>query len=151
MIGNGKRNLLVKSFYRKVRQLVVIVLIAGFAFPPQVIAQLANGITIDTKALSLGNAVTADVNPNVSAVYHNPAGLTRLKERHFEVEQLLIGLDLDAAFSAPEEYELFGLDGTGFNTYDPTVPRDPVVGEDGIGKSHTNKLALYLPGFGLQQ
>ena len=140
-----------KSLHWKVKKLVALVLITLLAFPTHVVAQLANGITIDTKALSLGNAMQADVNPTISAVYHNPAQLTRLKERHFEVDQLLIGLDLDAVYRASEDYTLFGLEGTGFNSYDPTVPRDPVVGGDGYGKSHTNRLALYLPGFGLQQ
>ena len=119
--------------------------------PVQVLAQVANGISIDTKAMSLGNAVVADRDPHLAAVYHNPAGLAKLKERHFEVDQMIIGLDVDATYIAPEDYTLLGLDGTGFNIYDPTVPRDPVVGGDGIGHSHTSKLALYLPGWGLQQ
>lgn len=119
--------------------------------PPQLYAQVANGISIDTKAMSLGNAVVADRDPHLAAVYHNPAGLAKLKERHFEVDQMIIGLDADATYIAPEDYTLFGLDGTGFNIYDPTVPRDPVVGGDGLGHSHTSKLALYLPGWGLQQ
>lgn len=119
--------------------------------PPQVLAQVANGVTIDIKAMSLGGAVVSDTNPNLAAVYHNPAGLAKLKHRQFEVEQLFVGLDLDATYIAPEDYTLFGLDGTGFNTYDPTVPRDPVIGADGMGHSHTGKAAVYLPGYGLQQ
>ena len=141
----------------KIRKSASIVLILSLIFPPQLFAQLANGITIGVKGLALGNAVTADINPSISAVYNNPAGLTRLKERHFEVDQLIIGLDLDASFYAPLDkdgnfdYDLFGLEGTGFNTYDTTVPRDPVVGSDGFGSSHTGKAAVYIPGFGLQQ
>mgnify|MGYP000211514272 CR=1 FL=1 len=121
----------------KIRKSASIVLILSLIFPPQLFAQLANGITIGVKGLALGNAVTADINPSISAVYNNPAGLTRLKQRHFEVDQLIIGLDLDASFYAPLDkdgnfdYDLFGLEGTGFNTYDTTVPRDPVVGSDG--------------------
>jgi len=141
----------VKLLPWKIKKIIITVLIAVFVFPPQVLAQLANGVTIDSKAMSMGNAVVADINPNISAVYHNPAGLTRLKERHFEVDNFVIGLDLDASFIAPEDYTLFGLDGNGFNTYDPSVPRDPVIGGDGFGSSHTNKAALYLPGWGLQQ
>jgi hypothetical protein len=37
-------------------------------------AQLATNISIDLRALSLGNAVTADP-PSISAVHYNPAGL----------------------------------------------------------------------------
>ena len=69
-------------------------------FPPQVWAQLANGISVDVRAMALGNAMVADINPGISAVYHNPASLTRLKERHFEVDQFVIGADLDNDFYA---------------------------------------------------
>jgi len=147
----------VKLLSLKIRKSASIVLILSLIFPPQVMAQLANGLTIGVKGLALGNAVTADIDPSISAVYNNPAGLTRLKQRHFEVDQLIIGLDLDASFYAPLDkdgnfdYQLFGLEGTGFNAYDPTVPRDPVVGPDGFGSSHTGKASVYIPGFGLQQ
>ncbi len=140
-----------KALPGKMKKAISICLIALLVFPPHLYAQVANGISIDTKAMSLGNAVVADRDPHLAAVYHNPAGLAKLKERQFEVDQMIIGLDLDATYYAPEDYELFGLEGTGFNTYDPTVPRDPVVGPDGLGHSHTSKLALYLPGWGLQQ
>ncbi len=135
----------------KIKKLTVLLMMGTLVFPPQLFAQLANGISVDVRAMALGNAMVADINPGISAVYHNPASLTRLKERHFEVDNFVIGADLDADYYAPEDYTLFGLDGTGFNSYDTTVPRDPVVGGNGFGTSHTNKLSLYLPGFGLQQ
>jgi long-subunit fatty acid transport protein len=147
----------VKLLPRKIKKAIVFVLISVFVFPPQVLAQIANGITIDSKALSLGNAIVADRNPTTSAVYQNPALLTELHGRQLEVDNIIIGLNLNATFMAPRDengnfdYELFGLEGTGFNTYDPTVERDPVVGSNGLGESHTNKATLYLPGFGLQQ
>jgi len=147
----------VKLLPRKIKKTVALALVFLIVFPPQLLAQLGNGVTIDTKSLSLGGAVVADTNPTLAAVYHNPAGLAKLKNRQFEVDQMFIGLDLDASFIAPVDengefdYEIFGLQGTGFNTYDTTVPRDPVVGGDGFGSSHTNKLSLYLPGYGLQQ
>jgi len=140
----------VKLLPRKIKKTIAIALIALISFPPQLLAQVANGISIDTKAMSLGGAVVADTNPHLAAVYHNPAGLAKLKNRQFEVDQMFIGLDLDASFIAPEDYQILGLEGTGFNTYDTTVPRDPVVGGDGFGSSHTNRLSLYLHGFGLQ-
>ena len=140
-----------KALPRKIKKTIVLALVALMVFPPQVLAQVANGITIDTKAMSLGNAVVADRDPHLGTVYHNPAGLAKLKERQFDVEQFILGLDIDATFIAPEDYEIFGLDGTGFNIYDPTVPRDPVVGGDGKGHSHTGKATVYLPGWGLQQ
>lgn len=134
-----------------VRRYLAYMLVTLLAVPPNVLAQVGHGITIDSRAMSLGNAVVADRDPSLAAVYHNPAGLVNLKERQFEVDQIIVGLDLDATYYAPDDYQLFGLEGTGFNTYDPTVPRDPVVGPDGEGKSHTSKPSLYLPGFGLQQ
>ena len=76
-------------------------LISVFVFPPQVIAQIANGITIDSKALALGNAIVADRNPTIAAVYQNPALLTELEGRQFEVDNIIIGLDLDSTFIAP--------------------------------------------------
>ncbi len=135
---------------RLIRQSFLL-LLTGCVLSNQALAQLSNGLTIDTKANALGNAVVADIDPHLAAVYHNPAGLAKLKERHFEVDQILIGFDLDAKYYAPEEYSILGLDGNGYNIYDPTVPRDPVIDGDRIGKSHTTRPALYIPGFGLQQ
>lgn len=139
------------SWRRRASKLLVWALAGTMVLPAHVLAQVGQGITIDTKAMSLGGAVVADTDPHIAAVYHNPAGLAKLKGRHFEVDQMFLGLDLDATFYAPDDYQLFGLEGTGFNTYDPTVPRDPVVGGDGQGHSHTGKATVYLPGFGLQQ
>ena len=138
---------LINSTQRALVALMAVLLV----FPPQVMAQVGNGITIDSRAMSLGNAVVADREPSIAAVYHNPAGLVNLVGRQFEVDQYIIGLDLDAAYIAGDEYEIFGLDGTGVNTYDPAVERDPVVGTDGYGESHTSKPSIYVPVFGLQQ
>ncbi|TNC80551.1 MAG: aromatic hydrocarbon degradation protein [Oleiphilus sp.] len=133
------------------RRTITWVVVLTLAFPAHILAQVANGITIDTKAMSLGGAVVSDTDPHLAAVYHNPAGLAKLKEMQFEVDQMIIGLDLDATYYADDDYRLFGLEGNGFNTYDPSVPRDPVIGGDGIGQSHTGKASVYIPGFGLQQ
>src|SRR5690554_7819876 len=74
-------------------------------------AQLAQNLTIHPKALALGNAVTADP-PGIMAVYFNPAGLTKLVGRQFEINLLGVYLDVDADFTAPEGFEIFGIDGT---------------------------------------
>ncbi|WP_254774164.1 outer membrane protein transport protein [Marinobacter sp. AC-23] len=73
-------------------------------------AQLAQNLTIHPKALALGNAVTADP-PGIMAIHYNPAGLTKLEGRQFEVNLMSIYLDIDADFTAPEGYEIFGIDG----------------------------------------
>lgn len=106
-------------------------------------AQMTQNLTIHPKALALGNAVTADP-PGIMAIHFNPAGLTKLKGRQLEVVLMNIYLDIDADFSAPDGYEIFGIDGL---ETDPLTgkQRDPVANTS----SHTNNVALYLPGFGI--
>lgn len=106
-------------------------------------AQLTQNLTLHPKALALGNAVTADP-PGIMAIHYNPAGLTKLEGRQLEVVLMNIYLDIDADFSAPEGYEIFGIDGL---ETDPMTgkQRDPVANSS----SHTNNVALYLPGFGI--
>ncbi|ROU01678.1 aromatic hydrocarbon degradation protein [Marinobacter sp. R17] len=108
-------------------------------------AQLAQNLTISPKALSLGNAVTADP-PGIMAIHYNPAGLTKLDGRQVEGTLLGVYLDVDADFNAPEGYEIFGIDGL---ATDPLTgkQKDPVANSH----SHTNTVALYVPGFGIQK
>lgn len=108
-------------------------------------AQLTQNLTIHPKALALGNAVTADP-PGIMAIHYNPAGLTKLDGRQLEVNLMSIYLDNDADFHAPDGYNIFGIDG---------LETDPVTGEqrDPVANthSHTNTVALYIPGYGLQK
>jgi long-subunit fatty acid transport protein len=106
-------------------------------------AQMTQNLTLHPKALALGNAVTADP-PGIMAIHYNPAGLTKLEGRQLEVVLMNIYLDIDADFFAPEGYEIFGIDGL---ETDPMTgkQRDPVANTH----SHTNNVALYLPGFGI--
>lgn len=106
-------------------------------------AQLTQNLTIHPKALALGNAVTADP-PGIMSIHFNPAGLTKLEGRQLEVVLMNIYLDIDADFSAPDGYEIFGIDGL---ETDPMTgrQRDPVANSS----SHTNNVALYVPGFGI--
>ena len=106
-------------------------------------AQLSQNLTIHPKALALGNAVTADP-PGIMAIHYNPAGLTKLDGRQLEVNLLSVYLDIDADFTAPEGFEIFGIDGL---EIDPLTgkQRDPVANTH----SHTNNVALYVPGFGI--
>ncbi len=100
-------------------------------------AQMTQNLILDAKALALGNAVTADT-PGIMSIHYNPAGLTKLKGRQFEVGIMNIYMDIDADFIAPEGYEIFGIDG---------LEKDPVAN----AHSHVNRLALYIPGFGLHK
>ena len=78
------------------------------------------------------------------AIHYNPAGLTKLDGRQLEVNLMSVYLDIDADFTAPEGYEIFGIDGL---ETDPLTgkQRDPVANTH----SHTNNVALYLPGYGI--
>ncbi|WP_097461142.1 OmpP1/FadL family transporter [Mangrovitalea sediminis] len=108
-------------------------------------AQLTQNLTISPKALSLGNAVTADP-PGIMAIQYNPAGLTQLEGRQFEVNLLGAYLDVDADFIAPPGYNVFGIDGLGT---DPMTGKqaDPVANTH----SHTNTANIYIPGIGIQK
>ncbi len=107
-------------------------------------AQMTQNLTIHPKALALGNAVTADPPPGLMAIHYNPAGLTKLDGRQLEVNLLSIYLDIDADFYADEDYEIFGI--SGLET-DPLTgkQRDPIANSS----SHTNNVALYVPGYGI--
>ncbi|MFE8071575.1 outer membrane protein transport protein [Marinobacteraceae bacterium S3BR75-40.1] len=100
-------------------------------------AQFTQNLITHPKAMALGNAVTADP-PGIMAVHYNPAGLTRLKGRQFEVTLMGAYLDNDADFIAPPGYEIFGIDG---------LENDPVANTH----SHTNQAAVYIPGWGIQK
>ncbi|MDX1636126.1 MAG: outer membrane protein transport protein [Marinobacter sp.] len=126
------------------RQRLLAALVAS-AVSCGVQAQLAQNLLIHPKALALGNAVTADP-PGMMAIHYNPAGLTKLDGRQLEVNLINAYLDIDADFFAPEGYEIFGIDGL---EIDPLTgeQRDPVANTH----SHTNTLAIYVPGVGIQR
>ena len=92
-----------KVLLRKVKKLTVFLLIGGLIFPPQLLAQLANGVSVDVRAMALGNAMVADINPGISAVYHNPASLTHLKERHFEENLIVMIAEANGGKSVEED------------------------------------------------
>jgi len=56
------------------------------AFADTALAVVADSLTIgNAKALSLGNAVTADP-PGIDAIHFNPAGLARIKGRKYQLK-----------------------------------------------------------------
>lgn len=107
-------------------------------------AQLATNLSIDMRALSMGNAVTADP-PGVSAVHYNPAGLAKLEGRHMDFQLLSAMFDLKSEFSAPPGFGIFGY------SDDPVVCSDaPRNGEDRCsnfktGESTIEGVSLYVP------
>jgi len=101
-------------------------------------AQLAQNLFLDTKAMSMGNAVTADP-VGLMNIHFNPAGLTKLDGRQLEVQLMNIVLAAEAEFSLPDDYDP---DQGGLLRID----EDPVLKE---GKS-TTTAAAYIPGVGIQ-
>ena len=129
----------------KVRSWNILFVLVTLLFSSSGRAQFTQNLTISPKALSLGNAVTADP-PGIMAIQYNPAGLTELDGRQFEVNLLGAYLDVDADFIAPPGYNIFGIDGLGI---DETTGKqaDPVANSH----SHTNQAVIYVPGFGIQK
>jgi len=90
---------------------------------------------LDPKALSLGNAVTADP-PGMLSIHYNPAGLTRLEGRQIGVSILNVVLKSSATFNLPEDYngddELLNFE------------NDPVIGQESEAIP-----GLFIPGVGI--
>ncbi len=107
-------------------------------------AQLATNLTVDLRALSLGNAVTADP-PGISAVHYNPAGLAKLEGRQADFQLIAANFSIQSTFSAPPGYAVFGY------SDDPVVCNDVAGdGEDRcssfrVAKSEVAGVSLYIP------
>lgn len=107
-------------------------------------AQLATNISVDLRALSLGNAVTADP-PGISAVHYNPAGLAKLDGRRADYQFLAANFSIETEFSAPPGFGVFGY------SDDPVVCKDaPRDGQERCsdfkkGKSSIEGVSLYIP------
>lgn len=116
-----------------------ILLLVALLVPSLAKAELGQNLFIDTKAMSLGNAVTADPT-GIMDIHFNPAGLTKLEGRQVQVQLQGVMLRSEASFSLPNGYD-----------YDQgeadllPIHEDPVLTE---GKSHSN-VAIYIPGYGL--
>lgn len=105
-------------------------------------AQLATNLLVDPRALSMGNAITADPE-GLASIHYNPAGLAKLKGRHFQVTLMNIILNNEATFSAPPGCNVFGLS---------CSENDPIFnGGETLAKSRTISPALYIPGYGIQR
>jgi len=102
---------------------------------PWVNAQLMQNLLIDTKAMSLGNAVTADP-VGIMNIHFNPAGLTKLDGRQVQFSAMNAVLQTTHEFSLPSDYD-------GENSL-LDISEDPVVGKKGKSSA-----AAYLPGIGI--
>ncbi|MDK2778899.1 MAG: outer membrane protein transport protein [Pseudomonadota bacterium] len=114
---------------------LLLIMMPGLAF-----AQLAQNLFLDTKAMSLGNAVTADP-VGIMDIHFNPAGLTKLDGRQIQVQLMNILLSSEAKFSLPDDYNA---DDSGLLQID----QDPILDSNGEATSEATA-AAYIPGIGL--
>lgn len=114
-----------------------ILLLVALLVPSFAKAELVQNLFIDTKAMSLGNAVTADPT-GIMDIHFNPAGLTKLEGRQVQVQLQGVMLRSEASFALPNGYD---------DTESGLLPihEDPVLNE---GNSHAD-VAIYIPGYGL--
>ncbi|MBV1880388.1 MAG: outer membrane protein transport protein [Pseudomonadales bacterium] len=89
----------------------------------------------NAKAISLGNAVTADP-PGIDSIHFNPAGLTRLKGRQYEVKLIAGDVSLNGQFQENSQAFKDNNEAKGFF--------DPLAGKS----TSIDKFAIYLPGGG---
>ncbi|EDY85455.1 membrane protein involved in aromatic hydrocarbon degradation [gamma proteobacterium HTCC5015] len=114
------------------------VAVVVLATPSTAWSALAENLTVSPRALSMGNAVTADP-PGVHSVHYNPAGLINLPNGGTNTLTLLAPtFKTGARFRAPEGYEVFGF------SDDPII--DTSHPEYQGNTSFTDKLTLYVPG-----
>jgi long-subunit fatty acid transport protein len=70
-------------------------------------AQLGQNLSVDMKALSMGNAVTADP-PGINSIHFNPAGLSRIDGLQTDLQGIIAHFDIGREWTAPEGYGVFG-------------------------------------------
>lgn len=115
----------------------LILMIPGLAT-----AQLAHNLFIDTKAMSLGNAVTADP-VGIMDIHFNPAGLTKLDGRQLQFQLMNILLSAEATFTLPDHYDP---DQAGLLR----LHEDPILKGGRSAKSEASAAAFIpIPGLGL--
>lgn len=116
-----------------------LLLLSGFAR-----AELATNLAVDVRAMSMGNAVTADP-PGIMAIHFNPAGLTHLKGRRMDLQFIAANFSIENTFTAPPGYNVFGY------SDDPVVCADPPNSGSSVchhfkeGKSSVTGISLYIP------
>lgn len=124
---------------------LILMMIPGIAF-----AQLSQNLFIDTKAMSLGNAVTADP-VGIMNIHFNPAGLTKLEGRQLELQVMTISMRGSAELALPDDYR----DANGNIDFSKCgrdlldICKDKIVSNaQGRAKSKTSA-AAFLPGVGI--
>jgi long-subunit fatty acid transport protein len=91
-----------------IRLAVLVSFVALILFTPvRNQAALNEDLGISPKAMSLGNAVTADP-PGIWAIHFNPAGLASLKGTKAQVNLASAWLSHEVSYSAPDDFGVFG-------------------------------------------
>lgn len=125
-----------------VRSLSYAMMLAGL--PGLTHAHLGQNLSVDIRALSLGNAVTADP-PGISSIHYNPAGLTKTQGLQTDVQGLLADFNIKRKFEAPAGYNVFGY------SDDPIIcddiqPDQKICGEfKDYATSKVDHPSLYVP------
>lgn len=107
-------------------------------------AQLGQNLSVDIRALSMGNAVTADP-PGISSIHFNPAGLTKIDGLQTDVQGLLVDFNIRRELEVPPGYNVFGY------SDDPLVCDDIQPGQKICGEfkdyavSKVDHPSLYVP------
>lgn len=107
-------------------------------------AQLGQNLSVDIRALSMGNAVTADP-PGVGSVHFNPAGLTKIEGLQTDLQGLLVDFNIRRDFEAPAGYNVFGY------SDDPIICQDIQPDQKNCGefkeyaRSKVEHPSLYVP------
>jgi len=122
-------------------------------------AQLTQNITIgNSKALALGNAVTADP-PGIDSIHFNPAGLAKIKGRQRQVKVIAAKMTFNTDIGERRLSNANTIDGAGsvVDTYNSiycgdssdecAYPNDPLVNQS----SSTSTPVLILPFVGLTE
>ncbi|PCJ45747.1 MAG: hypothetical protein COA99_04185 [Moraxellaceae bacterium] len=100
-----------------------------------------NLFMVNPKAISLGNAVTADP-PGIDSIHFNPAGLARLKGRQYLLKGAIGIADIKGKFTVSDEYEEV-LDQLSDEA------RAGIVDPAANSESSIDSFAVYLPGVGI--
>ena len=118
-----------------------ILIFITFSVATSTQAQLMQNLFLgNAKAFSLGNAVTADP-PGIDSIHFNPAGLTALKGRQYQLKIAGAFFDVKADFSSSEEYE--------YQLNEVMGRKDPILDDEGNATSNVNGITVMLPFFGL--
>lgn len=118
--------------WRTVGQMRWLCLALGAGMAASVQAALTDNLGTDPKAMSMGNAVTADP-PGVSSIHFNPAGLTHLEGNVKQDNFFGASVRVKAGFRQPEGFSIGGWD------------QDPIAGS----VSGPVNQKIYLPGIGV--